>query len=214
VNDKIEELKKIVFEQTKVPIDRQQFYLNEEKLYNDWSFKDHKNISLFNNKIFVKITKKLNDTIYIKYPNSEIKKIRTDLYNTGLELLKPKEIYSLDDDPYFYIDYHLYCNDKCLSLGNLLINQIEKDDMIKFYPRQTYQIFVKTLTNKTLTIEVEPDETIDFLKFLIRLKEGIPLEQQRLMFRGHQLEDFRTIADSDIKKESTVHLALRLRGGK
>ena len=75
-----------------MPIDRQQFYLNEEKLYNDWSFKDHKNISLFNNKIFVKITKKLNDTIYIKYPNSEIKKIRTDLYNTGLELLKPKEI--------------------------------------------------------------------------------------------------------------------------
>ena len=75
-----------------MPIDRQQFYLNEEKLNNDWSFKDHKNISLFNNTIFIKITKKLNGTIYIKYPNSEIKKIRTDLYNTGLELLKPKEI--------------------------------------------------------------------------------------------------------------------------
>ena len=94
----------------------------------------------------------------------------------------------------------------------MLINLgIKNGDLFELRKRNAFNIFIKALTGKTIYLQAEGDDTIEFLKSLVNIVEGIPIDQQRLIFVGKQLEDNRLLDDYKIQKDANLHLVLRLR---
>jgi ubiquitin len=75
------------------------------------------------------------------------------------------------------------------------------------------QIFMKTFTGRTITLDAEQSDTVAILKSKLSEKEGIPADSQRMVFAGKNLEDSRMLSDYNIQAMSTINLLLRLRGG-
>lgn len=82
-----------------------------------------------------------------------------------------------------------------------------------FYSNEKFGIYVKSLTGRSIYIEITHQMSIEELKMIIQEKDGIPAEQQRFIFAGNNLEDLMLVGRYNISKDSTLHLVLRLRGG-
>jgi len=141
------------------------------------------------------------------YDNQLIKDVKINIqkkFNINNNIQLTYNTHILNDDNTFY-DYDINNLDNINVLVGLNGGGLDDDT--------TKQIFIKTLQGKTITINVKDSDKIESIKQQIFIKEDIPVDQQRLVFNGKQLEDGSTVAEYNIDTESTIHLVLRLRGG-
>ena len=186
-------------------------YYNNKELENEKSLSE---LNIIENATFNLIIKS-KDSLYI-FINPYFMKnnIILEVKETDNILNIKKEI-----EKYIYIkpEYqNLFFEEKELEDNkNISDYDIKNESIInlRMINVKGYQIFVKTLTGKTLQIDVFPIYSIGIIKRLIYDKEDIKKDSQRLIFEGRQLEDNRTLEDYNIQRDSTLHLILRLRGG-
>ena len=202
---KVKELKQLIFVQKKFKIDSLEFRIGDFSPREDEVLS---NYNLFDGKLSIEVKNKiLNDVINVQYPNSDTIEITTDLSNTGIELLE--EIGGIENvmTPYFRVLYDLYYNNEKIPLENVLVNVgVKSGDTIILVKRNTFQIFQKTLTGKTYTLEVNPSDSIKLYKIFCYYKIGIPIDQQRIIFASKVLEDNKTLADYNISKGKQLYI--------
>ena len=206
----IEMIKNLIETNTNIPITQQRlFHENGELKKNYYSLDDYKLSKPFNFNVLLKPKEQM---VFIQLVNGKVFIVEVRLTDT-IKNLKMK-IQNLEKIPYSQQRLFFGCN--LLTDDNLTLNDCEiKKESVVFLSTELNQtiFFVKTLTGKTIIFFAALSITVENLKDLIYEKEGIPPDQQKLIFAGRHLEYYKKLKDYGIKFKSTIHLVLRLRGG-
>ena len=217
--DTIKEIKDKIYKEYKIPSNQQVFFFSNNKLDDDQlSIYDY---DIINNGLIFKEDNNNNNRILItiqdkKYENfsilfeDKIIELSLDPFDTieNLNKIVEKKTGKIISN----FDYMLY-GKSCICGSNRMIKDynLSQNNNILNLKKVEFFVYIRTLAGKTLIIVIDPLNTIGELKEKICDSEGIEPDQQRLIFEGKQLEDNKTLADYNIKKESTLLMILRLR---
>ena len=209
---KIENIKEKIYEYSKIPLEfqilsYQNIELDNNKTLNDYNINNKSTLNLFlksKNGIIIKLERPTGKVAWLDVNTSEtilnIKKLLEDKIHLLVKYQKIKyNGIELNDEE--TLSQHNIKNESVLEV----IFKSEKTGNV---------VFIKTLIGKTIVLDVKPDYTIEDIKELAYDQEKIPIDQQRLIFKGKQLEDYKTLEQYNIENESTLHYVLKLRGGR